>query len=178
MAKKEGGILARLEFVIILIFFLGFIIWATGRCSRTRADYEAEATRTAELDSLEAHAEALANRPEEPEPAPTPTTSATVDTIGTGPTRIIRERQTPLFVTIDGLNVRRGPGLNYDVIDRLELYTEVNFLNEVTDSLYTITLGDVTPTEPWVKVRTPKGRAGWVFGAGVSYYKKRLPGVE
>ena len=173
MAKRqEGGILARLEFIIILIFFLGFTIWAMGRCNRTQETYEAEAQREALLDSLERAAAAAEAAPPPPTPVPT---AAEVDTIGTGPTRIIRENRTPLFVTIDGLNVRRGPGLNYDVIDRLPLYTEVNFLNEVTDSLYTISLGDITPTEPWVKVRTPKGRAGWVFGAGVSYYKKKLP---
>ncbi len=171
MAKKEAGPLARIEFIVILVFFVGFIIWATGRCSRTQAHYTEEAERVALRDSLEA-------MPPAEEPAPPSPSAATIDTIGSGPTRIIRERQTPLFVTIEGLNVRRGPGLNYDVIDRLPLYSEVNFLNEVTDSLYTLSLGDITPTEPWVKIRTPKGRAGWVFGAGVSYYKKKLPGVQ
>ena len=27
--------------------------------------------------------------------------------------------------------------------------------------------------EPWVKVQHKRGRIGWVYGAGVNYYKKK-----
>jgi hypothetical protein len=62
-------------------------------------------------------------------------------------------------------------------VARLPLYEEVFFTGEVTDSLYTIDLGEVTPTAPWVKIRMKDGKEGWVFGAGVSYYKYQLKGV-
>jgi hypothetical protein len=87
------------------------------------------------------------------------------------------QQVTPLYSTIDGLNVRSGPGMKNSKVARLPLYEEVFFTGEVTDSLYTIDLGEVTPTAPWVKIRMKDGKEGWVFGAGVSYYKYQLKGV-
>ncbi|MEL6356311.1 MAG: SH3 domain-containing protein, partial [Bacteroidota bacterium] len=72
---------------------------------------------------------------------------------------------------------RKGPGLNYPKIDRLALFTEVEYLNEVTDSTFQINLGEVTPDEPWIKILTPTGKEGWVYGAGVNYYRRQLQGV-
>ncbi|MGB3800765.1 MAG: hypothetical protein WA952_13200, partial [Lewinella sp.] len=63
------------------------------------------------------------------------------------------------------------------IIGRLGLYEPVTYMNEVTDSLFTINLGEVTPTEPWVKIRLESGKQGWVYGAGVSFYKYKLEGV-
>ncbi|MEL7163504.1 MAG: hypothetical protein AAFN92_22290, partial [Bacteroidota bacterium] len=63
------------------------------------------------------------------------------------------------------------------IVARIPLYEEVFFLGEVTDSLYQIDLGEVTPTAPWVRIKLKDGKQGWVYGAGVSYYKFRLAGV-
>ncbi len=87
------------------------------------------------------------------------------------------QRVVPLYSTIDGLNVRSGPSLKSGVLARIPLYTEVIYLGEVTDSLYEINLGEVTPKAPWVRVELADGKKGWVYGAGVSYYKFRLNGV-
>ncbi|MBK8703339.1 MAG: SH3 domain-containing protein [Saprospiraceae bacterium] len=83
-----------------------------------------------------------------------------------------------MYVTIDGLNVRSTPGLKGQVLDRLALYDEVFFLNERTDSLYEFSIGKVKVKEAYVKIRTRKGRTGWVYGAGVHYYKMKREGAE
>ncbi len=93
------------------------------------------------------------------------------------PQQIVVQKETTLYSTIDGLNVRVRPELGAPIVGRLTLYAPVTFMNEVTDSLYRIDLGDVTPTEPWVKVRLADGKVGWVYGAGVRYYKYKLEGV-
>jgi len=52
------------------------------------------------------------------------------------------------------------------------------FLNEVSDSTDIISLGEgIIANEPWVKVRHYKGNEGWVYGAGVHYYKMKYPGL-
>lgn len=178
MANKSSGSLVRIEFIISAVILLGILIWGTQRCNRTyveaRADRE-QALRQAYLDSLEQRLE----EQEAARPAPVAATpGATMDTIRGGSMQIIREKLTPLYSTIDGLNVRKGPGVKFGVVDRLELFEEVAFLNEVTDSTEQINLGAITPDEPWVKIRTRKGREGWVYGAGVDFYKRALPGVE
>lgn len=89
-----------------------------------------------------------------PKPAPTPTTPSTT-----------------LYVTMDGLKVRKEPGLKGETIAELKLYEPVTFLNKKTDWTQEISLGTEKATDHWVKVRTKSGKEGWVFGAGVHYYK-------
>jgi hypothetical protein len=182
MADSKPNKLVKFQFLLFGILLVVLLIWGSGKCSRTLDDYETERMEEtiAQLraDSL---ARAVADAAEQ---APNPLTSArrdaanTRDTIRGGNIQVIRERTTPLYVTIEGLALRTGPGLNYTIVDRLKLYDEVNFLQEVTDSLYEIKLGSITPREPWVKIRSPKGRDGWVYGAGVDFYKYELEGVE
>jgi hypothetical protein len=179
MANKNTGSLIRVEFIVSAVILLAILVWGSRSCNRTYTEARAEreqAMRQAYLDSLEQRlAEQEAARAAA-EPPPDPGVRA--DTIRGGSMQIIRERLTPLYSTIDGLNVRKGPGVRFGVVDRLELYEEVAFLNEVTDSTEQINLGSVTPDEPWVKIRTGKGREGWVYGAGVDFYKRKLEGVE
>ena len=178
MAEQPPGRLIKIEFIISAVILLGILIWGTQRCNRTYTDARADREQTirqAYLDSLELR---LRDREAEQPPPATAPPGATLDTIRGGSMQIIRERLTPLYSTIDGLNVREGPGINYGLVGRLELFEEVAFLNEVTDSTEQINLGSITPDEPWVKIRTRKGREGWVYGAGVDFYKRELPGVE
>lgn len=182
MADTKPSGLIKFQFLLFGLLLVALLIWGSGKCSRTLDDYESErmAETIAQLraDSL-ARAEVDATaQPNNPLTAPSrePTTQA--DTLRGGNIRVIRERTTPLYVTIENLALRAGPGLNYQVVDRLKLFDEVNFLQEVTDSLYEIKLGSITPREPWVKVRSAKGRDGWVYGAGVDFYKYELEGVE
>ncbi|MEM9837355.1 MAG: SH3 domain-containing protein [Bacteroidota bacterium] len=166
-----------------------FLIYAMNRCNGDDNAYAMIAEKRARvnyLDSLqraedsiqrinainaeaEARAEALRRAATQPLPG---------DSVVRIPEpQIVREKVTTLYVTFDGLNVRKGPGLNYGKVDRLKLYDAVTFLNEITDSTYQISLGDVTPDEPWIKILTPSGKEGWVYGAGVDYYKRKLEGV-
>ena len=82
-----------------------------------------------------------------------------------------------LFVTIDGLKVRKEPGLKSEMVAKLELYEPVTFLNKKTEWTQEISLGYEKVTDHWVKVRTQSGKEGWVFGAGVHYYKMKRKGV-
>ena len=102
-----------------------------------------------------------------PSNAPPPSTSAApASTAGS-----------TLFVTIDGLKVRKEPGLKGETVAELKLYEPVTFLNKKTEWTQEISLGYEKVTDHWVKVRTQSGKEGWVFGAGVHYYKMKRQGV-
>lgn len=179
MANKGTGSLIRVEFIVSALILFAILVWGTRSCNRSYTDARAEreaALRQAYLDSLEQALAAQEATQAAQQPAAPP--GASLDTIRGGSMQIIRERLTPLYSTIDGLNVRKGPSVKFGVVDRLELFEEVFFLNEVTDSTEQINLGSVTPDEPWVKIRTRKGQEGWVYGAGVDFYKRELEGVE
>ncbi|PSR13155.1 MAG: hypothetical protein DA408_10425 [Bacteroidetes bacterium] len=176
MTKEKSSGLVKIQFVVFGILLLVFLVWANRQCSRSQQSIEAE-QRAMEL--AQANKDSLALLAAQP-PAPAMgSAAAATDTIGGGQMQIIREKRTPLYVTIDNLALRKGPGVNYEILDRFPLFEELSFLNEVTDSMYTIKLGtNLTTIEPWVKVRSRKGRDGWVYGAGVDYYKHQLPGVD
>ncbi len=156
---KQKSLLPKVELLIIIVFFVSFSIWAISKCSSGRKAMEAE--------------EQMLEQP--------PTDTSSVATDGEAEKeelpKIITEEVTPLYVTIDGLNMREAPDLNSPVITRLELFERVIFMNEVTDSTYQISLGYEVADEPWVKVKHKKGKVGWVYGAGVNYYKKKREGV-
>jgi hypothetical protein len=82
-----------------------------------------------------------------------------------------------LYVSIEGLKVRKEPGLKSETVAKLALYEPVTFLNEKTKWTQEISLGYEKVTDHWVKVRTQSGKEGWVFGAGVHYYKTKRQGV-
>lgn len=178
MADKKANLVPRLEVIIILVFFISFLFWAASRCSRTKADLQGPenqeqtdestaSTNTAKVDSA-ALAE-LAAKAAARNPNPTRTES----TFSGEETKVI------LFVVIDDLNLRTEPSLNSDVIDVLNLFSEVEYLQERTDFTTELKLNEeISANEPWLKVRSPKGREGWVYGAGVDYHKERYPGLE
>ena len=183
---------ARLvPFLLMSIVTLIFLFWAMRQCGSADPDYanqteESERRRYLDtliqqdnelllqrkLDSIEQAAKTAALLRGLTTPLPG---DSLVRGVGV---RTVTERVTVLYSTIDGLNVRSGPSLRNGVVARLPLYGEVIFLNEVTDSLYRIDLGDITPTAPWVKIQLADGKVGWVYGALVSYYKYRQSGVE
>ena len=177
MAQEKASGLVRAQFILFGVLLLAFFIWANRKCTRSQNQLQVlEEQYQERVDSIAA-AQGTANRP--PAEQATPAQSSVQrDTIQGGQMQIIRDKTTPLYITIENLALRKGPGLNYEIVDRLQLFEEVNFLHEVTDSSYTLKLGQITTTEPWVKVRSRKGRDGWVYGAGVDYYKHKLEGVE
>lgn len=192
MAKKKKSVLPPVEVLIIGVFFLSFIAWAFKQCSDTKTELQGgNEDPTAEV-SVPTTQETPPAAPPQQAVAPannTPiTTNPNVD-LRTGQgssnttssdrlttTEVIRV--TPLFVTIDGLNLRRGPSLDSAIIMKLPLHEQVGFMNEVTDSTSQISLGNEIANEPWVKVRHKGGRVGWVYGAGVHYYKRKRIIVE
>lgn len=106
-------------------------------------------------------------------PARTPT--ATTPTAP--PTTAAAPKYSTLYVTIDGLKMRKTPGLKGELVAKLELYQPVFFLNQKSEKAEEISLGYEKVTDHWVKVRTKEGKEGWVFGAGVYYYKMKRKGV-
>ena len=104
-------------------------------------------------------------------PARTPAATTTAPTTAAAP------KYSTLYVTIDGLKMRKTPDLKGDLVTKLELYEPVFFLNQKSEKTEEISLGYEKVTDHWVKVRTREGKEGWVFGAGVHYYKMKRKGV-
>ncbi|HMO37790.1 MAG TPA: SH3 domain-containing protein [Saprospiraceae bacterium] len=172
MSERIDKILPKFELIIIAVFFLGFMSWGITRCNATRAKYAKKEAADLLADTLTNASSAALPQPEPPiKPLP-PADSVKVET------RTIKERYTPLYAILDGVNVRSDAKINSRVIYRLKLHEEVVFLNEVTSFREAIDLGGVTTNEPWIKVRTPRGQTGWVYGGAVSYYKTKLEGVQ
>ena len=73
--------------------------------------------------------------------------------------------------------MRKEPGLKGEAVEQLKLYEPVTFLNQKTEWKQEISLGYEKVTDHWVKIRTASGKVGWVFGAGVHFYKTKREGV-
>ena len=177
--KKGAGLRIKTEVLIVFVFFICFIIWAISKCSAKKQLFalpeDSEATDalaidTASTTTLEAE---LPDRPtsESANAAPangTPRPDPIIQTV----------YATKLYVSIEGLKLRRAPSVDSPFIMTLPLFDELIFLNEVSDSTDIISLGEgIIANEPWVKVRHYKGHEGWVYGAGVHYYKMKYPGL-
>jgi hypothetical protein len=168
MATKKKGLLPKVELLIIGIFFISFLAWTIPKCSSRVVHEDEEESVTA---NTEASIDTVATAA--PVAADTLTTTAPI----AAPPRTVLSEYTSLYITINNLKMRRSPELKAEVIAQLPLFSKVYFMEEVTDSLYEINLGYEVAKEPWVKVRTKKGKEGWVYGAGVNYYKKKRSGV-
>ncbi len=192
--KKRSGIFANIEVIIVAILFLGFIMWAVTKCNATRnryADVEAARTRDslALLPKTPTRTVVPTPLPESPATAPitpnnqvatlpvTPKPVAPTTPIASKPIPAATPTKPKLYVTMDGLNVRTEPNLKAKSLGKLPLYAEVSFLNETTKEPQKLSIGTTTVEEPWVKIKTQKGTIGWVFGAGVSYYKTKRKGT-
>ncbi len=181
MAEKKS-IIPGFEVLIIIVFFASFLIWAVPKCAATQTEYEKKAKEK-----------------EKPEETPTDKTIDSIaanliaapgsigekidsakqiikDKLKQAPT-IVAPSRSILYITIDNLKLRTEPKLEADVLATLSLFDEVYFMNEVTEFKQEISLGYEIANEPWVKVQTKKGKDGWVYGAGVHYYKKKRSGV-
>lgn len=170
MAESKPKWLPKFELIIIAVFFIGFMSWAITRCNATRAEYS-------EMDKEEAVADSLARVSSAALPEPEPPIKPDTTQPSQPATRTITEKVTPLYAIVDGVNIRAEPKIGARILYRLKLHEEAAFLNEVTDFKEEIDLGGVTTNEPWIKVKTPRGQVGWVYGGAVSYYKTKLEGV-
>jgi hypothetical protein len=164
-------ILPKFEVLIIIVFFFSFMIWAVSKCNATKRQLQEKAAISQPVPEPTSPAAIATEQTQTVKPA--------ADSVAnTESPRITRERYQPLYVTIDGLNLRSEPSLKGKVLHQLKLFEEVEFMNQVTDSTEEISLGKEIADEPWVKVKSSRGHVGWVYGAGVSYYKKKHPGAE
>ncbi|MEY4903382.1 MAG: hypothetical protein RLZZ292_1197 [Bacteroidota bacterium] len=193
--KKRSGIFANIEVIIVAVLFLGFIMWAVSKCNATRNRYaDVEAART--RDSLALLPKTPTRTVVAPAPLPDPATAvpvtpnnqvatlpvtpkpvAPITPAAPKPIPAATPAKPKLYVTMDGLNVRTEPNLKAKSLGKLALYAEVSFLNETTKEPQKLSIGTATVEEPWVKIKTQKGTIGWVFGAGVSYYKTKRKGT-
>ncbi|MBC7774444.1 MAG: SH3 domain-containing protein [Phycisphaerae bacterium] len=196
--------LPKAEILILFAFLVCMALWATSKCSQRRADSVHRVREIEGSDSEERPAKrdtvVVQSAPKTPviQPretsAPPPVTQSPPTALltpqpGAAPKRPTLSNQTStpipppstagstLFVTIDGLKVRKEPGLKGETLAELKLYEPVTFLNKKTDWTQEISLGYEKVTDHWVKVRTQSGKEGWVFGAGVHYYKMKRQGV-
>lgn len=161
--QEEGGVLPKIELLFIFIFFLVFITWAMSKCGSVQEEYaqgtaeeteSVEAVKTVETDRRIKAAQAIKD---------------SIAAIKKAPVKI--EKRTVLYVLLDGLKLRKGHHLDSSVVKTLKLNDEVYFLGETTDFKQKINLGDRMAFEPWVKIRAYTGHEGWVYGAGVHYFK-------
>lgn len=168
---SDGKKFSRLELIVFGGFILLILFFSVSRCNakkeEMRLKMEAEAMEDRVQDSMSRIAKmAKTLPPKDTTPVAPPAPK----------TEIVREEITPLFVVLEELNMRAQPKLNGTLLARLQLYDEVYYMNEVSDFKQEINLGGVVYNEPWVKVKNQRGQIGWVYGAGVHYYKIRRPG--
>jgi len=185
--KKKSNALPGVEIMFILVLFGSFLVWAVSKCNMTKEKLGNEDT-TAEVVTEEQISPATPANTTAPPPAtvgqqptvPNPATpNSTIPVAQTPPpTQVIPQAApqtvyTRLYITMDSLKMRTGPSLDSTIVARLPLFEEVIYLNEVTAFSQKINLGPEIADEPWVKVRNRTGQIGWIYGAGVHYYKKR-----
>lgn len=157
--KVKKGLLPRTEMIILIVLLGFFVLWSLKQCSNSLKPVQDE-----ELNKVEE------NQPDSIDSKPI------FDKIKVDTFEIVKE-VTALYVNINKLKLRSSPNLKSEVLEELDLGTKVIFAGEVTDSLYTINLGKREVSEPYVKIKTWKGLEGWVFGAGVDYYKRKVEGT-
>ena len=105
-----------------------------------------------------------------PEPKPNPSEQIAAPEVLEEKASTLR----PLYITIDSLKLRAQPKLDSNFIRYLAFDETVYDMGEQTKNVQTIRYSaDEIRTEPWVKIRTENGEIGWVFGAGVNFYRKK-----
>lgn len=179
---------SKFEVLFIVVLFIGFFAWAFTKCSSsqlTPANVEAIPNTAEEIE--EVASPAAANNPNSPtydlgevtEPVDrstsvsAPAGAGNVEVVGrrNDSGTVTRRSYTPLYVTLQDLKVRRGPSRDSAIVSVLSLNEEVMFMEKRTSFRERINIGTELTNEPWVYVQTKKGHKGWVYGAGVHYFK-------
>lgn len=174
MSKKKKGFLPSLEIIIILVFFLCFIIWAVSKCGSTKVAFNEALTEDEDASNIDDTDSIYFSMPKPLPPKEEPIVENTTTTTTSGNQTVRTEVLSRLYVTIDNLNMRTGPHLDSSIVQKLQLFEEVYFTGEYTDSTQQISLPDKTiVNEPWVQVKSKKGKIGWVYGAFVDYRRKK-----
>jgi hypothetical protein len=188
----------RIESILIVVFFLSVGLWMISKCNNTRKAAARHQEELLEDEEKKGRAKRRDTAATVLKPAPKPTVKpepepqkpATLpkgvmpklgQSVTPAATTTPSEKKEPgakaetfptLYVVIDGLNVRSEPNPKASSLATLKLHDKVFFLNKKTEWTQEITMDGKKVTDHWVKVRTRSGKEGWVFGAGVHYYKK------
>jgi len=72
-----------------------------------------------------------------------------------------------LYPWVDKLNLRKDPTTRSKVITSVTPSDILTYMGEKSEKSNTIVLRGVAYQEPWLKVSTPKGVEGWVYGGAV-----------
>ncbi len=192
--KKKTGLadsfksFSQFEVLFVIVLFLGFIAWGFSKCSNSMRPSNTNpppAPLSDEQTDDENFSPAASNNPNSPTydlgetnesntPAPTTSvpSSGNVEVVGrNNEPSTSRRGYTPLYVTLQDLKVRRGPSRDSSIIAVLNLNEEVMFMEKRTNFSEKINIGNQTTDEPWIYIQTQKGQKGWVYGAGVHYFK-------
>jgi hypothetical protein len=84
----------------------------------------------------------------------------------TPPSKPFQPRET-LYTWVDRLNIRQTPALSGEVVANVAKNVGLEFTGEQAEKLETIVLRGVAYQDTWLKVITPDGKEGWVFGGAV-----------
>jgi hypothetical protein len=82
------------------------------------------------------------------------------------PTKPFQPRET-LYTWVDRLNIRQTPALSGEVVANVAKNVGLEFTGMQAEKLETIVLRGVAYQDTWLKVITPDGKEGWVFGGAV-----------
>ncbi|MGK0388536.1 MAG: hypothetical protein ACI94Y_001266 [Maribacter sp.] len=180
---------SKFEVLFVAVMFLCFFAWAFSKCSTQGITSPATNDPNAMSDDMEDTGEnlspAAANNPNSPTydlNEPTVAVASTVTPQSNGNVEVVnrnnpvanggtRRSYTPLYVTLQDLKVRTGPSRDSSIVSTLSLNEEVMFMEKRTGFRERINIGTETTNEPWVYVQTQKGHRGWVYGAGIHYFK-------
>lgn len=76
---------------------------------------------------------------------------------------------TKLIVNVDNFRLREKPGEDGKEMADLHKGEELTDLGEVSDFTTRMTIRGIAFDEPWLKVRTSGGKAGWVYAGAIGF---------
>ncbi len=165
--KQEKDSIPNMELILIGAFFVSFLFWAVSKCTVTQSKYEQEAAINAPKETMDS----VAQKEIDPVPVNKPAKKTTK-------TKTVIKEVSILYAVVEGLKLRKGPTRDSSIVQELTLNESIYFLNQVSPFKEKINMGTYIAEEPWIKIRTKSGHDGWVYGAGVNYYKVPAKAVE
>jgi len=165
--KQEKDSIPNMELILIGAFFVTFLFWAVSKCTVTQSKYEREAALNAPKEVVDT----IVQKEIAPAPINKPVKKITE-------TKTVIKEVSILYAVVEGIKLRKGPTRDSSIIQQLPLNEPIYFLNQVSPFKEKINMGTYIANEPWIKIRTKQGHEGWVYGAGVNYYKVAAKAAE